>query len=108
MNKPMNLISQHIQEENKLFDEKFVIRARDVMWKDGKEVLSDYKTNLKDFLRSSSLSLVEKIIGQVRGMKNTDEMLEMDGTKYTKGFEHALESIALLLEQGLNEVKNNK
>lgn len=60
---------------------------------------------LKDFVKSllvqakqDTLAEVEEITGK---MKNHNEMLEMDGVKYTEGFEKALDD--LLTE--LNKIK---
>ena len=117
----MNLISQHIQEEQKEFDEKFTF-TQDVVFYDtekgvGKrnyfdpEVLPD---EVKSFHRSSSLSLVEKIIGEVRSYKRDVpycSKVMIDMTKEERDnhfFNLSLESIALLLEQGLEEVKKTK
>ena len=91
----MNLISQHIQE----LDDNFLPQ----------ELVEKSYTTIYRQVRTSHLSLVEKIIGEVRGRKKKSK----DGNEYNNvnglgQYNSALESFALLLEQGLEELKDNK
>ena len=81
----MNLISQHIQETKEELHRTSMKSKADV----------------KVFTLYREVSLVEKIIGQARAMKRTDETQMSADHSYDEG----LEDLALLLEQGLKEIK---
>jgi len=123
----MNLISQHIREGEKEFD--FYHSRFNSQNEQYCNLGPDGVEKLKSFLRSSSLSLVEKIIGEVRGRKtkwkweiidgyHDEKIMICDICQWMKDDEESshkcetknntIESVALLLEQGLEEVKDNK
>ena len=65
----------------------------------GNEMYLDCDPNkVKDFLRSH-LSTYQEKLKKIYRMKNSFEMLENEGAKYTEGFEKAVDDVLEILTQ---------
>lgn len=96
-------LKQILQKEIEAFEKKFADTIIDVVWFGDNPLLDE----IKSFLRQSLNRLLEaqgkELMERVEGIKNHTEMTEMDGTKYTEGFEKAVFRVQEIFRTSLNE-----
>lgn len=60
--------------------------------------LEAYQTEIKSFLLSTIHEREQWLRGEVEKMRNHNEMLEMEGSRYTNGFEDSLTAVLELFD----------
>lgn|SRR3990167_7220804 len=94
------------KEEEKEFDYEFETQH----WRFGRKWDTDnfpifdpnvesIKSFIANLAHSREQKLIEKVIEILERMKNHNEMLEMDGKKYTEGFEKALAQAIIKIKE---------
>lgn len=63
------------------------------------------KAEIKSHILQDKIKLLEAVVGMCGSMKNTNEMEEMGGIEFTRGYENALSTLLSTLQAEIKEIK---